>query len=278
MTIGIAAKSLIGSFIVSVSDMRLALGNAIPGMDSLVKLRTLADRWEFLFAADDIGLVRPIAELARQRLRPFSDRADASHIIAAIESAYQTVRSNVIFNRYIRQYGYKSMDDFKEKPGFNAEIISSLMREIDSFDLGVQLLVYGFDDKGHAHFLEVRNPGEAISRDDLDFWAIGSGFRMAMATLTSRSTQSDTLEAMIYRCCEAKFVSEYAQDVGKTTSVYVKDKEGNPTPQPRSSPCTASRGPRSRAGSTDSIHVGSRGSTSWNPSWLKRSVGQCKRN
>ena len=206
--------------------MRLALGNAIPGMDSLVKLRTLADRWEFLFAADDIGLVRPIAELARQRLRPFSDRADASHIIAAIESAYQTVRSNVIFNRYIRQYGYKSMDDFKEKPGFNAEIISSLMREIDSFDLGVQLLVYGFDDKGHAHFLEVRNPGEAISRDDLDFWAIGSGFRMAMATLTSRSTQSDTLEAMIYRCCEAKFVSEYAQDVGKTTSVYVKDKEG----------------------------------------------------
>jgi hypothetical protein len=222
VTIGIAAKPATSEYIVTVTDMRISFGDIIPGIDlAQVKMYRLDQYWGLLFAADETGYVRPIVDHARAELSKIDGRATTLHVRSAVIDAYQSIRSEVAFTRYLKQYGYSSMEEFRLNPGFPDKITGQLMQEVDAFDLSVHFLIYGFDENGSARFIQIRNPGEAVIRDELDYWAVGSGFNMAMATLTTRSNSNQSVEALVYRCCEAKFVSEFARDVGKATSVAV---------------------------------------------------------
>lgn len=223
LTIGIAAKPPgTSAYIATVTDMRIGLGDNVPGVDiARVKLSRLDAYWGFLFASNETGYIRPIAEKARATLAAIHGRRSLAQAVTAVVDAYQSVRSDVVFQRYLQQYGYASMEDFRQNPGFTPEVIGALMKEMDDFDLGVVLLLYGFDEKGEAHFVQIQNPGEQKDRDDLDWWAVGSGFSMAMSAMNRRSPADYSVEALVYRCCEAKFIAEFAQDVGKATAVIV---------------------------------------------------------
>jgi hypothetical protein len=231
VTIGIAIKSAFGNpYIVTVTDMRVTLDDAVPGVDAgqLKELR-LDEHWRFLFAADDMGYVSPIGDTARAKLSEISGRHTLAHVREAVTCAYQTVRTETIFNRYIRMYEFASMQDFIKRAAstLGSELTRDIMDDCKRFDLRVSLLVYGFDEKDEIHFIEIRNPGDPIARDNLQYWAIGSGAQMAMGALTRRTFQLLSAHVAAYRGCEAKFAAQFAYGVGEATAVIVWLRDGS---------------------------------------------------
>jgi 20S proteasome alpha/beta subunit len=86
------------------------------------------------------------------------------------------------------------------------------------YDLELELLGYGFNKFGNGFIFEVANPGKVILHNLRGYAAIGSGSLMALAAL-NRRPKTNRLPETIYRLLDAKFSSETARDVGKTTHV-----------------------------------------------------------
>jgi hypothetical protein len=225
VTIGIALRPIMGNeFIVTVSDMRVSLGDTVGGLDlGTIKDLRIDDHWGFLFAAEEIGYVWPIRDRARQILSDLPGRHTLAQVRASVTNAYHSVRTEAAFNKYIRMYDFESMADFIKTSTrlLGSEITSGLLKDVREFDLCVSLLVYGFDEDSEIHFIEIRNPGEPIDRDTLVYWAIGSGAHMAMGALTRRTSLPVGDVACVYRAFEAKFSSQLAYGVGETTSIIV---------------------------------------------------------
>jgi 20S proteasome alpha/beta subunit len=225
VTVGTALKPASGNdFIVTVSDMRVSLGNFVGGVDvGTHKVQRLDDYWGFLGAADDLGYVSPLREKARDLLFDISGRRSLLQAREVVTNAYHSVRTEVAFNKYIKMYGFTSMAEFLKDAtkSLGSEITSELFADVKNFDLRVSLLVYGFDEDNEIHLFEIRNPGEPIARDDLPFWAIGSGATLAMGALTSRTHLPIGESAAVYRACEAKFAAQFAPGVGEATNVFV---------------------------------------------------------
>jgi hypothetical protein len=86
---------------------------------------------------------------------------------------------------------------------FDAEYVAKISNKIDMIDLGLDLIVFGFDeDNGAGHISRVVNPGESFSDDIVGYSAIGSGLAMAYASLNSRPLDQSSAEALVYRLCE----------------------------------------------------------------------------
>jgi hypothetical protein len=102
-----------------------------------------------------------------------------------------------------------------------------LNRALRAFDLGVEFLVCGFDWRGFAKIFMVKNPGRIQNIGLLDYWAIGSGSRIAIAGLTARPIGALPLAEVVYRACEAKFATESADlGIGTDTTVSVMNRHG----------------------------------------------------
>jgi hypothetical protein len=81
--------------------------------------------------------------------------------------------------------------------------------------------VRDFRSGAYTHFIEIRNPGDPVVRDNLIFWAIGTGASMAMGAMTRRTSFPTGDVAVVYRACEGKFAAQYAYGVGTPTVVMV---------------------------------------------------------
>lgn len=111
-----------------------------------------------------------------------------------------------------RQSGYQA---------FGPQVFAELNSEIRDFSLGINLLVCGFDSIGFPHIFEITEPGEVIDHDLAGYAAMGSGAQMAMGVLSPRPIRRLPWRDMVYRLCEAKFTSETATGVGRSTAVHV---------------------------------------------------------
>ena len=125
------------------------------------------------------------------------------------------------------RFGYTDIADFRRN-GLNEmgkELYSQYANDLARFDLGLELLVYGFSTKGGRHIFEVSNPGKISSHNLRGYAAIGSGSLMALAALTRRPMPPD-LTNTIYRLLDAKFSAETAREVGKRTYVITMNATG----------------------------------------------------
>ena len=105
------------------------------------------------------------------------------------------------------------------------KIYADYAKALAKYDLGLELLVYGFAKTGQPNLFEVVNPGSISSHNLRGFAAIGSGSIMALAALNRKALPA-TIGPLIYRLLDAKFSSETAHDVGKKTFVITIDKAG----------------------------------------------------
>jgi hypothetical protein len=99
-----------------------------------------------------------------------------------------------------------------------------LLEKVSNFDLGLEILAFGFDERNQSWLIDIANPGVAIEHDSPEHWAVGSGFHAAMAVLNARAPApyEHDQETYIYRLCEAKFAAELADTaVGRATYVMV---------------------------------------------------------
>ena len=97
-----------------------------------------------------------------------------------------------------------------------------LLRELDKFESGVELIVYGYDQDMQPRLFEVNQNGEIIDQMIKRYAIIGSGWSMASGALTIKPLSTIDFDSMMYRVLEAKFCSETAAGVGRTTTVTIK--------------------------------------------------------
>jgi hypothetical protein len=214
--------------IVTVSDARLSHGEIIPADDATMKNRKLAEKWGMMFAAEDSSAFIPVFSDAYSSLQRIEEGIIADGDVRdAVQKAYENEFNERFFRQHLSRFGYSDISDFRRN-GFGElgkDTYSEYARALASFDLGLELLVYGFAPSGYPRLFEVANPGSVVSHDLRGYATIGSGSLMALAALNRKPLIPDLADT-IYRLLDAKFSSETARDVGKKTHVIVMNKQG----------------------------------------------------
>jgi hypothetical protein len=227
MTVGIAAITGSGDHIVVVSDRMISSGGIIQAADhATLKQRKIAKAWGLIFSATDSNLFLPIVNAV---VGQFNDKTeyDLVTIQDAIILAYQNLFDSEFTSTYLSRYNIASINTFMNigLAQFGLERFSQICDQIASFDLGIDLLGYGFDTKKTPHIFEVNNPGKIINHDLLGYAVTGSGSWMATAALRRKKMPYDLAETA-YRVLDAKFSAETAPGVGRSTSIFTLDKNG----------------------------------------------------
>jgi hypothetical protein len=84
------------------------------------------------------------------------------------------------------------------------------------------MLVAGFDFAGDGFIFTIEHPGDVMSFDAVGWSSIGSGSDKATDMLLRRSVNYEMdLPHVLYHVCEAKFMAESADGVGRHTVVKV---------------------------------------------------------
>jgi hypothetical protein len=239
MTVAIIAFPKSTSEIVTISDARLSYGEIIPAADEgTMKNIKITKKWSMMFAADDATAFTPVVDetmetLAKLKLEPpqtakFLDRDFKLEVVMkAVQQAYEKEFNERFFRDKLARFGFADISEFR-KFGYaemGKDLYHEYSMELAKFDLGLELLVYGFDPMGVRAIFEVANPGKIINHTMRGYAAIGSGTLMALAALNKKPI-GETLPDAIYRILDAKFSAETARDVGKSTHVISLNKDG----------------------------------------------------
>lgn len=234
VTIGIAARSGTDDCIVTVSDRRISFDDAVPSLDAAIQKDWFVGRnWGTLFAANDTCFAKPIIRLANELLTRRGDKEGIDDIRAAMCDAYAAIRRKHVTREYLSKFGFESIEQFREAgpQKLGRKLFWSLSRKIDNDSLEqTTFLVSGYDPttRNTAHLFEVKNPGNWFDLDHMQYWAIGSGANIAMASLNMRPVSHLDAKQLIYRALEAKFAAEDSSAVGKSTLVLIANR-GEPT-------------------------------------------------
>ncbi len=239
MTVAIVVFPKSKDEIISISDARLSYGEIIPAADEgTMKNIKITKKWSMMFAAEDSTAFAPVLDktmeaLATLELKPpqtakfLSREFRLEEVMKATQQAYEKEFNERIFRDNLARFGFADIGEFR-KFGY-AEMGKDLYHEysmkLAKFDLGLELLVYGFDQLGARSVFEVANPGKIINHTMRGYAAIGSGTLMALAALNKKPL-GPTLPDAIYRILDAKFSAETAKDVGKTTHGISLNKKG----------------------------------------------------
>jgi hypothetical protein len=227
------AAATVNGPIVTVSDKRITWSDTgSPADDEAVfKAAKIGTRWGMLFAATDVRPMSFIRWEIANRLLPYKPDEDAPTVRQACEEAYRSVFANYFFAERLSRYGFKSMDDFKENGlrVFGPNLLAKFSKQIDSYTLGIDLLVFGFTPGppfGDFHIFEVNNPGVANDCNMFGYGIIGSGHDQALTTLLRKPFKAPTVSNAIWRLCDAKFSAETSNGVGKETNVMIAFEDG----------------------------------------------------
>jgi hypothetical protein len=146
-------------------------------------------------------------------------------IAKKLAEKYQELRETRIRNEILREIGFKSVDDFYSRQKMLHEsLILGTNDRIQSYDLGVHILIVGVDERAHLYY--ILNPGTWVSYDSIGFLCIGSGDRHAEPVFALYNfTPSLSEREVLYIAFEAKKRAEMAGGVGKTTDVWIVGKE-----------------------------------------------------
>lgn len=79
--------------------------------------------------------------------------------------------------------------------------------------------MFGIDELGEQHILEVYNPGRTMDRGH--YWAIGIGQLAALTNMSARPVAGLPVHQLLSRVCETKFIAEKTPGVGHNTVLFV---------------------------------------------------------
>ena len=167
MTIGIAAKTGSGEHIVAASDRMISSGVIIQAADNAtLKARKVAKAWALMFAADDANLFEPIVLGVQEQLNRRGEEHDLHSVQDAVITSYVGLFDAEFTSRYLARYNIPSITAFRTNglTEFGQGRFDRICDLIDNFDLGIDLLGYGYDTNKQAHIFEVSNPGKITNQ------------------------------------------------------------------------------------------------------------------
>lgn len=157
MTVCIAAILPKLRKIVLVSDELISFGWT--SAEGRLKLETLGpnERWNVMFSATDARRVPALIQSIRDAL---DEKESAKDVIAACKAGYRD-QFGELFDTRIGKFGLTRKEfEKKGRAYFGAAGLADLSEEFAKKDLGIDLLVAGFDEKHDMLLFEVSGQGE----------------------------------------------------------------------------------------------------------------------
>jgi len=228
MTLCIAAILMGENSIALVSDQLVS--NGFTSAEGFHKDYLLEwGRWVALCTAKEARRVPMLMEAMKNHLHAVDGFIGKQEIIKAYQDAHRE-QIALMCGARLSKIGFTSLDDFLQR-GYDIlrdVIFENILNELNQLDLGITLLIAGFDATAEPTLLEASN-GEVFV-PPLGFHAIGEGAWIAEAILNqlpSRWLYEDA-ESNLYRLCSAKFAAEKMQSgsVGKDTTVVLIHHDG----------------------------------------------------
>lgn len=159
------------------------------------------------------------------------NQAPSIEVVAnSFKEKYQRTRSQKIQDTIVDSALGKDFEDFRTRGGTlpaylqaQPAIYNQIVLAASNFNLNLELIVCGIDDKG-AHVFNIYHPGASTSLDKLGYSAIGSGANHALIRLSLLGQNTKIgLKNTLTNVYEAKGISELAPGVGKRTSIAIVD-------------------------------------------------------
>ena len=224
VTIGIVGIGYAGHF-VAVSDQRISFYDTLPPIDKgMAKLRQLSadGKWFLAFAADEIPRATLLISKIIHSVNGLrAEERDMTLLMSKAQSDYSDVRDQAFADTYLRAIGYRDLATFRQE-GFKdlgKDEHQKHMMELHKFDLGVEMIIFGYDDQGAARMFELLNPGRASELTFRRYAIVGSATSLAWGSIAQTPLSLEWAE-IAYRLLGAKFVSEGAA-IGKPTTAVV---------------------------------------------------------
>lgn len=185
---------------------------AIAGADTELKFESLSPHWGALLAGD-VALARELL-LAYGALFDKTDQFDHYGILRELRGPANEFRDDLA-DRLVRSRLAMSLDDLKKRGQKNLppDVYRQIWFEIESQDLGVELILFGWHDDSFRLFKLRRNGRLEFSEP---FAAIGSGSVIASSALYQRQyTERWRLAPALYAVFEAQALGSIAPGVGR---------------------------------------------------------------
>ncbi len=148
------------------------------------------------------------------------------YVVERTRKIYQDYRRNLFSKTFLEPRGLNlnSYYDIQQKlfPG----VVNKIEHELDSFSIGVEMIVAGSNPGGNCHIYSITHPGISTSHDELGYVAVGSGAAHAMYYLIGsgykKTFPAKRVEQVVR---EAKKRSEAAPGVGQETTIITLPKK-----------------------------------------------------
>jgi len=153
----------------------------------------------------------------------------SADIVSAMEKAFRDELKRKIEGELLSPYGL-DRDTFLRE-GFadlGEQQFNRLASEIASVRLKTSFLIVGYEPDNLApKLISIADPGIHEYHNGLGFCAIGAGWVQALGSLYNTYKPDLSRDDLIYRICEAKFLSESALGVGRRTVVLTIAPDGS---------------------------------------------------
>jgi hypothetical protein len=224
-----------GKKIVCVTDNRVSFGE-FSAEHSAWKNYPIWTTWLVLCAGDDIEHADPIIRKSRKYCLALYKKLrrvlEPEEVADAVDLAYSEQLQAHIENKILRKHQFDS-ESFQKtgKSKCTPEVYMSFINKIEKTALSLEFLICGFDAKGQGHIWKVKGDGAPTSYDLIGFWSIGMGASAALSCLAFHVSRGhlnvySSLPDAAYLTMAAKFMSESASDVGRSTFVVIVDAKG----------------------------------------------------
>jgi hypothetical protein len=214
--------------LVLVMDKMVTLGGTT-SLETGMKGQQLGERWHCVFAGNDVSHADAVIDLT-DSLMVENEEESATKVRDRFTHAYHTIRKKQIEDQLLSSFNW-TIEDFLKigRKQLPISHFSSLLTDIQNFDLGCQFILSGFpnDDAEEPNIYVIENPGVAHPHDIVGFASIGAGETNASAYLTWREhSRHDDLWETVYNGIAAKALSEKAIGVGFQTDVVIIPAKG----------------------------------------------------
>jgi len=221
MTICAAALAAKSKAIVCVADKALTYGEFISWDSDVTKIVRLAHSGCIaMMSGEEEGTSRVLAALAA--VDNLGDTV--MEIKKNCEEIYVECVNELVVQKFIKPKSLtrEIYEEAVRKEQVNS-VIQSVSHQINSFNIGCDFVVCGFDSKKLPFLIELRAPhGTATDITSVGFTAIGSGSDYTLARLLFLThKREDDLDKVLYDVFDAKASAEMSPTVGTDWDCFV---------------------------------------------------------
>ena len=158
MTVCIVARCTENDSFIAASDRMFSYGNQYTYESiSLKRIGLTPDgRWHTMFAANYVPNVLPVIRGSRHVLNGRGKRPpfDLDTVERACVQAYQVQRARLVSDTILSKYGFDLTSYKHEVTKFGPAECARINGEIEQLKVGVELIVYGYDEWNVAHLFQ----------------------------------------------------------------------------------------------------------------------------